>query len=170
LVTIRKAEWRDVPVLHRLINHYAAEHVMLPRTLADLRENIGQFTVAEQDGILLGAGALKLYGAELAEIRSLWVEVALRTNGTGRTIVQALLEEAGRLGVKTVFALTVAPDFFGKLGFHAAPREQFPAKVWQDCFQCAFYSNCVEQAVCFELAPRHACEVEPPAEAAQVSL
>jgi amino-acid N-acetyltransferase len=168
LVTIRKAELRDVSVLHRLINHYAAENVLLPRTLADLRENIGQFIVAEQDGKLLGCGALKLYNPELAEIRSLCVEVTLRANGTGRTIVQALLEEAGRLGVKTVFALTVAPDFFGKLGFHAAPREQFPAKVWQDCLQCAFYSNCVEKAACFELAPRHACEVESPPETAVV--
>jgi amino-acid N-acetyltransferase len=169
LLTIRKAELRDVPVLHRLINHYAAEHVMLPRTLADLQENTWQFTVAEEDGKLLGCGALKLYNQDLAEIRSLCVEVALKANGTGRAIVQALLEEAGRLGVKTAFALTVAPAFFGKLGFREVPREQFPAKVWDDCLQCERYSTCVETAVSFELASQHTRQVESPAETAEVS-
>ena len=28
LLTIRKAELRNVPELHRLINHYAAEHLL----------------------------------------------------------------------------------------------------------------------------------------------
>jgi amino-acid N-acetyltransferase len=136
--------------------------------LADLQENIRQFVVAEAEGKPLGCGALKLYDPELAEIRSLCVEDAVHSNGVGRTIVQALLDEAARLGVKTVFALTVVPAFFAKLGFREVPREQFPAKVWDDCLQCQRYSTCTEKAVALELADRHTLEVDSPAVTAQV--
>jgi len=166
LPTIRKAELRDVPELHQLINHYAAEHVLLPRTLDDLYEHLGEFTVAEENGELLGCGALKLYSRELAEIRSLCVEARLKSNGVGRKIAQSLLSDAERLGLKTVFALTVAPAFFGKLGFREVAREQFPTKVWQDCLRCELYTACNEKAVAIDLVPRQTLEAEYACESA----
>ena len=142
MLTIRKAELRDVPVLHRFINHYAAERVLLPRTLTDLYENVWEFTVAEREGQLLGCGALKFYNQEIAEIRSLCVDTALKANGIGRTISESLVEEAKRFGLRTVFALTVTPGFFEKLGFRETPRERFPTKVWRDCLGCPLYTEC----------------------------
>jgi len=169
LLTIRKAELRDVPALHHLINHYAAEHVLLPRTLADLNEHLGEFTVAEEDGKLLGCGALKLYSREMAEIRSLCVVARLKSNGVGRKIARSLLSDAERFGLKTVFALTVAPEFFGKLGFREVPRENFPTKVWQDCLRCELYTACNEKAVALELVPRQTLEAEYACETAGAS-
>jgi amino-acid N-acetyltransferase len=160
LLTIRKAELRDVPELHQLINHYAAERVLLPRTLTDLYEHLGEFTVAEENGKLLGCGALKFYSREIAEIRSLCVEARLKSNGVGRKIAQSLLSDAERRGLKTVFALTVAPEFFGKLGFREVPRENFPTKVWEDCLRCELYAACNEKAVALELVPRQTLEAE----------
>ncbi len=164
-MNIRKAELRDVPALFKLISRYVAEQVLLPRPLTNLYEDVWEFTVAEEDGELLGCGALKFYNQELAEIRSLAVDSALHSKGVGRMLTEALMDEAERCGLKRVFALTVAPGFFEKLGFQKAPRERFPIKVFQDCLGCPKYSCCDEIAVSYDLAWRHSEEVEVPAEA-----
>lgn len=128
-MTIRKAKLTDVPTIHRLVNHYAVERIMLPRTLTDLYENVWEFTVVSvDDDKLLGCGALKLYNQEVAEIRSLCVDESLKSKGIGREIMEALLDEAEAFGLKTVFALTVAPAFFEKLGFRDVPRKGFPPR------------------------------------------
>jgi amino-acid N-acetyltransferase len=164
-LTIRKAELRDVPQLFKLINRYALKQILLPRPLANLYEDVWEFTVAEEDGELLGCGALRFYNQELAEIRSLCVDEALKSKGVGRMLTEALMDEAERYGVKTVFALTVVPAFFEKLGFQQAPRERFPVKVFQDCVGCPKYSCCDEIAVSHELAWRHAEDAEVSLEA-----
>jgi len=159
-LNIRKAELRDVPALYKLINRYVAEQVLLPRPLSNLHEDIWEFTVAEEDGELLGCGALKFYSQELGEIRSLCVDAALKSKGVGTLLTEAIMDEAERWGLKTVFALTVAPAFFEKLGFQRATRESFPVKVFQDCLGCPKYSCCDEIAVSYELAWRHTQELE----------
>ena len=164
-MNIRKAELRDVAALFKLINRYVAQQVLLPRPLTNLYEDVWEFTVAEEDGELLGCGALKFYSQELAEIRSLCVDTALKSKGVGRMLTEALMDEAERCGLKTVFALTVVPAFFEKLGFQRAPREKFPFKVFQDCLGCPKYSCCDEVAVSFELAWRHTEELDTTFEA-----
>jgi len=143
---------------------------MLPRTLTDLYENVWEFTVvAEEEGRLVGCGALKLYNQDVAEIRSLCVDETLKAKGIGREITEALLNEAEAFGLKTVFALTIAPIFFAKLGFHEVPRERFPTKVWRDCLRCDRYTCCNEKAVTLELADRPTKVGESADEAAEVS-
>jgi amino-acid N-acetyltransferase len=164
-LNIRKAELRDVPALFQLINGYALEQLLLPRPQTNLYEDIWEFTVAEEDGKLLGCGALKFYSQELAEIRSLCVDAQIKSQGVGRKLTEALMDEAERYGLKEVFALTVVPAFFEKLGFQKAPREKFPIKVFQDCLGCPKYSCCDEIAVSYELAWRHTEEVAVAVEA-----
>ena len=164
-MNIRKAELQDVPALFKLISRYVLKRILLPRPLTNLYEDVWEFTVAEQDGRLLGCGALKSYNQELAEIRSLCVDEQLKSNGVGRKLTEALLDEAERYGLKTVFALTVVPTFFEKLGFQEVPRERFPVKVYDDCLGCPKYSCCDEIAVSYELAWRRTEEVEVPVEA-----
>jgi len=164
-LNIRKAELRDVPQLFKLINRYVLKQVLLPRPLTNLYEDVWEFTVAEEDGELLGCGALRFYSQELAEIRSLCVDEALKSKGVGRMLTEALMDEAERYRVKTVFALTVVPGFFDKLGFQQVPRERFPGKVYEDCLGCPKYSCCDEIAVSYELAWRHAEDAEAPLEA-----
>ena len=159
-MNIRKAVLRDVPALYKLIDRYVAQQVLLPRPLSNLYEDIWEFTVAEEDGKLLGCGALKFYSQELGEIRSLCVDAALNSKGVGTLLTEAIMDEAERCGLRKVFALTVVPAFFEKLGFQTATRESFPAKVFQDCLGCPKYSCCDEIAVSYELAWRHAEDVE----------
>jgi amino-acid N-acetyltransferase len=168
-LTIRKAKLTDVPDIHRMVNHYAGERLLLPRTLTEVYQNVWEFTVAENKGRLLGCVALKVYSHELAEIRSLCVDEALKSQGIGGELVEGLLNEAEAIGLKTVFALTVAPVFFEKLGFYQSPRERFPNKVWHDCLRCELYTCCNEKAVSMELAERPYKLGEPVAEAAEVS-
>lgn len=149
---IRKARPGDVPALFKLIHQYAAEEVLLPRALPELYEDIWEFTVAEKDRAVAACGALRLYNEELAEIRSLCVDPQQKTSGLGRAVTNQLMHEAAGLGLKRVFALTVVPDFFSKMGFYPVERGALPQKVWRDCLQCEKYFRCDEVAVVFDLA------------------
>ena len=154
LPVLRKARLGDVSALFKLIHQYAEEEVMLPRALPELYENIWEFTVAEKEGrqILAACGALRLYNEEVAEIRSLCVEPQLKTSGLGRAVTNQLMHEARDLGLRRVFALTVVPDFFSRMGFYPVERSALPQKVWRDCLQCEKYFRCDEVAVVFDLA------------------
>ena len=151
LPILRKARLSDVPSLFKLIREYAAEEVMLPRALPELYENIWEFTVAEKDGQLAACGALRLYNEEVAEIRSLCVDPQRKTSGLGRAVTSELMREADDMGLKRVFALTVVPEFFSKMGFYPVERGALPQKVWRDCLQCEKYFRCDEVAVVFDL-------------------
>ncbi len=165
LPVLRKARLSDVPALFKLIHQYAEEEVMLPRALPELYENIWEFTVAEKGGRLAACGALRLYNEEVAEIRSLCVDPQLKTSGLGRAVTNQLMHEARDLGLKRVFALTVVPAFFSRMGFYPVERGALPQKVWRDCLQCEKYFRCDEVAVVFDLANLGGGNVEGPSEA-----
>lgn len=169
MLHIRKAELRDVPTIFQMISHYVAQRLMLPRPLVELYENVWEFTVAEEDGQVVGCGALKFYSVELAEVRSLCVAPGVTSRGVGRALSQQILDEAARYGLKTVFALTLATGFFEKLGFREVPRERFPTKVWRDCLQCPRYFQCEEKAVVLDLVNRTSVEEQAAEEASKVS-
>ncbi|MEJ2009692.1 MAG: N-acetyltransferase [Acidobacteriota bacterium] len=152
LPILRKARLSDVQALFRLIHRYAAEEVMLPRALPEIYENIWEFTVAENDGQVIACGALRLYNEEIAELRSLCVDPDRKTGGLGRAVAKQVLHEAKELGLKSVFALTVVPGFFSKMGFYPVERGALPQKVWRDCLQCEKYFRCDEKAMVFDLA------------------
>lgn len=152
MASIRKAELRDVPSVFEMINHYAAERIMLPRPLTDLYESVREFLVAEDDeGSVIGCGAMKFYNADLGEVRSLCVATGTQHHGTGRALTERLITEAENYGLKTIFALTMAPEFFLKCGFRETARERFPMKVWRDCLRCDRYFHCHEKTVCLDL-------------------
>jgi amino-acid N-acetyltransferase len=165
LPVLRKARLSDVPALFKLIHQYAAEEVMLHRALPELYENIWEFTVAEKDSQLAACGALRLYNEEIAEIRSLCVDPQHKTSGLGRSVTNQLMHEAEGLGLKRIFALTVVPDFFSKMGFYPVERGALPQKVWRDCLQCEKYFRCDEVAVVFDLANMHSKSPHARAEA-----
>jgi amino-acid N-acetyltransferase len=167
-VKIRKAQLEDVPGLQEMINYYAAKQIMLPRTLTDLYECVREFLVAEEDGVIVGCGALKLYNQELGEIRSLCVAPGLESRGVGRALTDRLLAEAEQFRLRTVFALTLVTDFFLKCGFRATIRERFPMKVWRDCLRCDRYSRCQEKTVSIDLPIRPAAGAESKPETVDV--
>ena len=146
-LVIRKAGMRDIPAILRLINGYAAEGIMLPRTEFELSENIRDFTVVYSGLDLLGCGALHFYTPTSGEIRSLAVAPVAKRQGIGAVIVTALEKEAINSDLHTIFAFTYVADFFRKLGFHQVDRGLLPLKVWKDCLTCPKFHCCDEIAV-----------------------
>jgi amino-acid N-acetyltransferase len=78
----RKAILPDAEHIHDLISAYSSDGTLLPRTLAEICENVRDFVVLENDGRIIGCGALHLYGTHLAEIRS--ITVGPQNQGQGR--------------------------------------------------------------------------------------
>jgi amino-acid N-acetyltransferase len=147
---VRKARASDVPAVQRLVAHFAVRGDLLPRTLNELYEHLRDFFVGELDGEVIGIVALSVYWEDLAEVRSLAVKEEAGGRGLGAALVRACLEEAARLGVRRVFALTYRPGFFEKLGFRVIDKRELPQKIWKDCVKCAKFACCDEVALICE--------------------
>jgi amino-acid N-acetyltransferase len=144
---IRPARVGDVPRMGTLINGYAAQGLMLPKTDAQLYNNVRDFVVAESGGHIIGCAGLKVTWHDLSEIVSLAVAPDFQGQGIGRRLCLPLIEEARRLGIPTVFALTYQIAFFARLGFQIVPKHTLSQKVWQDCVICPKQSCCDETAM-----------------------
>ena len=146
-MNIRSAKISDVKAIYSLINQYAERDRMLFRSMADIYENLQSFTVAELDGNVVGCCALQIIWSDLAEIKSLAVDQANTGAGVGKTLVAAATEQACQLHLPRIFALTLNPDFFQKMGFKVTEKDTLPMKVWSDCAKCPKQQNCDEIAV-----------------------
>ncbi len=146
-ITVRKALLQDVKPLVAMINAFASQGIMLPRTEFELAEGVRDFTVVLHNGEVAGCGALHFYGLRTAEIRSLAVLPTHQHLGIGKRIIDALEEEALANGLLSVFAFTYIPNFFAKLGYEEVDRRLLPAKVWKDCLRCPKLQCCDEIAV-----------------------
>ncbi len=152
-IRIRRAVVNDTPQIAELVNHYARLGEMLPRPLLYLYQGIRDFVVAEEDGQIIGCGALRVMWSDLAEIRSLAVADSHRRRGVGALIAGELIAEAERLGLTRVFALTYQVAFFESIGFQEVPKESLPQKSWTDCLTCPKVTMCDEVPVMLELTP-----------------
>jgi len=152
-LTVRKATMNDIHSLLNLINDYAANGIMLPRTEFEMSENIRDFCVAYIGERLAGCGALHFYTPTSGEVRSLAVDPRLKTRGVGRRIVEALEKEAVENQLHAIFAFTYVPDFFRKVGFQEVERGALPLKVWKDCLRCPKFQCCDEIAMFKALRP-----------------
>ena len=102
--------------------------------------------------ILAGFASLKIFNADLAEVRSLIVAPQFRRHGIARAIVNELLDEAKFYGLKSVFTLTYQKEFFERLGFTEIPKDELPAqKIWADCIKCKKFPVCNEIALIYTL-------------------
>lgn len=148
---IRPAAIGDVPYIHYLVENYAAQGNLLPRSMSELYRHLRDFFVLEVDGELAGCGALEIFTEDLGEIRSLVVDDRFKNHGFGRLLVERLLDEARAIGLRRIMALTYVPAFFHKLGFRTVAKDTLPEKVWGICVKCYKFNNCDEIAVLKEL-------------------
>jgi amino-acid N-acetyltransferase len=152
----RKAGAADAPAIHRLVAHYAAQGLLLPRSEEEIREHVHRFFVLVEAGRVIGCVALESYGADLAEIRSLAVDPEIRGRGLGGRLVQFALAQARRRGIARVFAVTHAPEFFCRQGFARSKRQALPEKIARDCCACPKARCCELVAVIADAAVRRA--------------
>jgi amino-acid N-acetyltransferase len=150
-VVLREALPTDVEELHTLLGGFAAQGLLLPRTVEEVYRNFREFVVAEHNGRIVGCAGLRLYSSNLGEIVGLAVSEESHGRGVGRLMVDTLLAQAKSLGLHKVIALTLKPEFFTKLGFEAADVADYPQKIAADCSRCAKRATCVEHAVAYDL-------------------
>ncbi len=155
---VEKATVGDASSILSLVNYFAQRGEMLPRSLAEVYENLRDFFVIRDDQQILACVALHVMWEDLAEVRSLSVREESQAQGLGVVLVQACVEEARTLGVKTVFALTYRPPFFEKLGFRQADVMTLPRKVWNECYRCPKFPGCNEIAMVLDLEGGHAAD------------
>ena len=152
---IRKARMSDVKGIHQLIADYAKKGDMLPRSLADIYENLRDYFVfLEDDGELVGSAAIHIMWEDLAEVRSLAVREGRMRRGVGTQLVESCISEAIMLGIARVFALTYKPEFFERLGFHTIDKAELPQKIWSDCLKCSKFPDCDEVALVADFSGR----------------
>lgn len=143
----RRAVLPDAPVIEKLIRVHSGDGTLLPRTLADINENIRDFYVVEDESGIIGCGALHLYGLHLAEIRSITVRADGSRRGAGKLLVESLVWEAAHQHVSCVCLFTRIPKFFEHFGFRMVERTLLPDKIYKDCLNCPRLHACDEFAM-----------------------
>jgi amino-acid N-acetyltransferase len=184
----RLARPADVEAICRLIQIYADQGLLLPRTEEQVRKNLNHFLVLtespdaqstdgqstqaekhEPEERLLGCVALEPYGHDLSEIRSLAVQPAAQNRGLGGKLIDAALQTAKRRKIARVFAVTHAPALFERHGFAASSRQNVPEKIARDCAGCPKAQNCELVTLVAVVCPeRVALPVLSPADRAAV--
>jgi amino-acid N-acetyltransferase len=148
---IRKAKIEDVKKIQNLINFFAKQDLMLPRSLNELYENLRDFWVVEDNKKIVGCVALHISWDDLAEIKSLTVLKSRQGEGLGKELVNYCLNEARELGAKRIFVLTYKPDYFKKFGFKRIKTSCLPHKIWAECINCCKFPDCQEIALVKQL-------------------
>ena len=148
---IRKARITDVKQIQELINSFARQDLMLPRSLNELYENLRDFWVCAENKKIIGCCALHVSWQDLAEIKSLAIKKNKQRLGLGSQLIAGCIQEAKELGIKKIFILTYKPDFFRKFGFRRIKHLSLPHKIWADCINCPKFPNCKEIAMTKEL-------------------
>lgn len=144
---IRKAQIKDIKQIQSLVNTFAKQDLMLPRSLNELYDHIRDFWVFKKNKELVGCCALHICWQDLAEIKSLAVLKKNQRKKIGTQLVAACMDEAKKFGAKKIFALTYSPVFFKKLGFRKIKHSDLPHKIWAECINCPKFPNCQEIAL-----------------------
>jgi amino-acid N-acetyltransferase len=148
-LVVRKATVADVWEISALVNGYAADDVMLPRTPEQVLLAVEDYVVAtDAHGRLLACGALKEYSPSLAELVSLAVAREAHGRGLGRVVVAAVEQLATKRGYDSVFAHTLSPCFFEAVGYAVVDRVRFPEK------RARPHTTCVTRPLTAERRPR----------------
>jgi amino-acid N-acetyltransferase len=132
--TVRSARTRDVSAISKLIDANVESGRLLRKVTVTLYEDIQEFCVAEldHDAALAGCGALHVMWEDLAEVRTLAVEPAMRGRGIGHAVLSHLLDTARELGVRRVFCLTFEVDFFSSHGFREIDGSPVAPDVYEE--------------------------------------
>lgn len=161
-VEIRFAGKEDIPAIAALINIFAAQNLMLPRSEAQVAAALPDFLVAKAAGRVVACGSLIGLTPYLAEIRSLAVAVDYHGSGLGSRLVAALVELARERDLEQVCALTLRPNFFQRLGFQVVDRWNLTPKIWRECVYCPKFHRCDEVAMLLNLVESARQTTAPP--------
>ena len=123
-IEIRPAQTKDIPAIRGLIDTYTLGGRLLSKETVTLYEDVQEFTVAVDEDVVVGCGALHVLWEDLAEVRTVAVLDRLKGQGVGHKILETIIGRARLVGVARIFCLTFETQFFGRHGFeeiHGTP-------------------------------------------------
>ena len=141
-LVVRRARTSDVPAIKALVDHYSGR-ILLEKNLVTLYEGVQEFWVAEQDGELIGCGALHVLWSDLGEVRTVAVHPRVKGRGVGHLIVDRLLDVARELHLERIFVLTFETEFFNRHGFTEIEGTPVTAEVYEE--MCRSYDTGVAE-------------------------
>jgi amino-acid N-acetyltransferase len=116
--TVRPARTADVPAIKALIEPLVQRRILLGKERVVFYEAVQEFRVAvDDDGRLIGCGALHVMWEDLGEVRTLAVADDWLHHGVGHAILGDIESSAIALGLTRLFCLTFETEFFGRHGF-----------------------------------------------------
>ena len=87
------------------------------------------FVVREDDGRVVGVAGLEIHGED-GLLRSVAVDPDYRGQGLAASLVEAAMQRAKRVGLRSVYLLTTgARAYFARRGFADGGREEAPAAI-----------------------------------------
>jgi amino-acid N-acetyltransferase len=125
---MRSAGIDDAGGILELIEPLEREGILVRRSREQLELEIGHFTVAERDGLIVGCSALYPYPKEgLAELACLAVHQDYRKAGRGDELLQAMERRVQDMGLSRLFVLTTqTAHWFQERGFEPARLDDLP--------------------------------------------
>lgn len=144
---VRLATMSDVAGIYELLQYYAEQGLLLPRSKQSICEHLMNFRVVEENGVIVGMAALHILGDDLAEIRSLAVHPSAQGKGYGHQLVADFLDVAEQLQVPKVLVLTYQEPFFQHCAFEVIEKSSLRQKIWKDCIHCKKFPVCDEIAM-----------------------
>lgn len=153
--TIRTAVLADAENIFALI--HVNRDQLVPRSLANVVENIDRFVVAQCGSELVGCATFQIHPeigqpeSASVEIQSVAVRMPYRRQGIGCALVGAIQQRVAVFNPKEVIVLTFAPEFFASLGFTVIPKTQIMHKLYTGCINCTKHAN---PYTCPEIAMR----------------
>ena len=129
---IRPARTSDIKSIRKIIDLYTLERRLLTKETVTLYEDVQEFFVAEDNGEVVGCGALHVLWEDLGEVRTVAVLENQRGKKIGHQILEAIIARAKELGLKRLFCLTFETKFFASHGFKEITGTPVDPEVYQE--------------------------------------
>lgn len=141
--TIRIAKHGELEKVLRLL-----QRLDLP--IDGVEEHFDEFLVFEEQGRVMGAVGLEVYGA-VGLLRSLAVEPLEQSSGLGSRLVEAVLKRARERKLDALYLLTTTADrYFPRFGFEPIARDEMDPRLGASK---ELQGACPQRAVCMRLRP-----------------
>ena len=128
--TVRRAIRADAGPILELVEPYAAQGLMLPRTLQQIATRIDNYVVVtDAAGHVLACAALEEYSPSLAEVSSVAVAPSHHGQGLGSQVVLGVERLARARDIEELFALSLTDKFFLSLSYEATTISRYPEKL-----------------------------------------
>lgn len=151
---VEPARMDDAGSIAEIIRPYAERGLMLPRSVEAIRAAIGEHRVVRApDGEVVGSVGLRAFDPELAEIIGFAVREDWQGRGVGTELLVRIVDEALLGGYGRIFAMTLRPGAFERLGFCEVERSRIPEKIRGDCIACPFREGCRERTLLLDVRP-----------------